>query len=860
MVQNVRDKADTYRADAARYRNERDRALSSTRSTRGASPAPSGMSGSASAIGLGLAEASSAGPSGSRPPRSFSGGPSTLLAYPGVGKRQMSEDNSRSSSTLSTPRKDGIHPNGTAGAGAEAQHERGAHSPVTSPTAASDTAVRQPDTPASDSARPSDGSNGSTFKAAHAEHPSPSSSSQPLADPSRAPATFPIPSSSTFSPTAPLRVANRGPPSSDAPTPPTTSISAPSTPPAPSSSSAFPSHQQFAFPTSAASPRPTPASGSASLEPKLSRRQQVAESTLEFPPEISHYLASLGESPKSAPKTLPDETARVSPAPSAAISSSADSGATAPASIPAYVMSVSSPDPPTSQAESVSSTAKSPVPGLSSTSSPSASSTSTLPQLAPVSPFFNDSPNATPGGSRSGAVVDLAGREEDDDDPEPRAPSKTGMELQKQQRLALKAATEAEAAARARDSAKPVIEDEEPRTPNPARQVVADAVSSTSPPYSPSASQPSTREDDPRARQQYQQYQHQQQQQYYQQPQQPGPPAPYYHQQQQQQYQLQQGYGSQPPQQPPQQQHPAGGPSSRPYPPSLQQPFQMYQPSQPPRSPVHAAFGAGSAPSLNQPSPYPSAPRGASTDNLPSSPPPPQETPSTPRSMSSQQQQQQQQQRLPPPQQQRPPPPQQSQPPPAVSLSPRGPLLQSAALPFTTLSIHSCTVVVNDAGKEVIRFRVAVTLTPPPSPSRPIPSSSWKVDKLFSDFLALDGSVRGKIGRKEAKARGIVSLPEAKAWKDVAVGKLDQRKKLLETYLQSILDAQLPEKDDFCWFLSTGVVPNEIAAQQVITKEGMLLKRGQKFGGWKKRFFALGGLGRPVMDYFDSVRSRSSVL
>ena len=157
--------------------------------------------------------------------------------------------------------------------------------------------------------------------------------------------------------------------------------------------------------------------------------------------------------------------------------------------------------------------------------------------------------------------------------------------------------------------------------------------------------------------------------------------------------------------------------------------------------------------------------------------------------------------------------------------------------------------------------------------------------------------MRGKIGRKEAKARGIVSLPEAKAWKDVAMGKLDQRKvsprtnpfqreerggggkreeeeskadlfsfpfrvsrrslsqKLLETYLHSILEATLPEKDDFCWFLSTGVVPNEIAAQQIITKEGMLLKRGQKFGGWKKRFFTLGGLGRPVMDYFDGVSS-----
>lgn len=102
-------------------------------------------------------------------------------------------------------------------------------------------------------------------------------------------------------------------------------------------------------------------------------------------------------------------------------------------------------------------------------------------------------------------------------------------------------------------------------------------------------------------------------------------------------------------------------------------------------------------------------------------------------------------------------------------------------LSHTKISIPSCGVMTNEYGRDVVRFRITISISPPGLPSSPLPTGlsqkkQWKVDKLFSDFLALDNSLRKKMGRKETKALGIPSLPEAKAWKEFSMGKVDQRK------------------------------------------------------------------------------------
>jgi RalA-binding protein 1 len=50
----------------------------------------------------------------------------------------------------------------------------------------------------------------------------------------------------------------------------------------------------------------------------------------------------------------------------------------------------------------------------------------------------------------------------------------------------------------------------------------------------------------------------------------------------------------------------------------------------------------------------------------------------------------------------------------------------------------------------------------------------WKVEKMYSDVLALDQRVRNSVGKSVGKK--MVNLPEGKLWKDHAPAKVDQRK------------------------------------------------------------------------------------
>lgn len=72
----------------------------------------------------------------------------------------------------------------------------------------------------------------------------------------------------------------------------------------------------------------------------------------------------------------------------------------------------------------------------------------------------------------------------------------------------------------------------------------------------------------------------------------------------------------------------------------------------------------------------------------------------------------------------------------------------------------------NDRGKEVLSFSIEVSLAEK--------ESSWKVEKLYSDVLALDSKIRARLSRSNAKK--LAHLPDSKLFKDNAPAKVDQRK------------------------------------------------------------------------------------
>ncbi|KAG8753097.1 hypothetical protein FRC11_007720 [Ceratobasidium sp. 423] len=75
----------------------------------------------------------------------------------------------------------------------------------------------------------------------------------------------------------------------------------------------------------------------------------------------------------------------------------------------------------------------------------------------------------------------------------------------------------------------------------------------------------------------------------------------------------------------------------------------------------------------------------------------------------------------------------------------------------------------NDRGKEVLSFVIEIALDPMSE------REGWKIEKLYSDVLALDAKVRQSLGRTALKR--IAPLPDAKLFKDHAPAKVDQRKR-----------------------------------------------------------------------------------
>ncbi|PCH44407.1 RhoGAP-domain-containing protein [Wolfiporia cocos MD-104 SS10] len=165
--------------------------------------------------------------------------------------------------------------------------------------------------------------------------------------------------------------------------------------------------------------------------------------------------------------------------------------------------------------------------------------------------------------------------------------------------------------------------------------------------------------------------------------------------------------------------------------------------------------------------------------------------------------------------------------------------LLAADLPHTEIHVVNSTIRPNDRGKEVLSFVIFI---------KPGGKEPWKVEKLYSDVLALDARVRSTVGKSILKR--MVTLPEGRLWRDHAPAKMDQRKNALEQYLRSLIALPVKNKDEIIAFFTSDIVrETQKPVAQAGYKEGYLTKRGKNFGGWKTRYFVLQG---PSLEYYES--------
>jgi RalA-binding protein 1 len=166
--------------------------------------------------------------------------------------------------------------------------------------------------------------------------------------------------------------------------------------------------------------------------------------------------------------------------------------------------------------------------------------------------------------------------------------------------------------------------------------------------------------------------------------------------------------------------------------------------------------------------------------------------------------------------------------------------LSEIELAATAIRVKTSTIRPNDRGKEVLSFIIEV---------EPPHKSPWRIEKLYSNVLNLDSKIRAMTSRPHLKK--LSGLPDGKLFKDNAPAKVDQRKLVLEAYLQSVIVVPVKKPSEICDFFCTDIIDESRApVAQLGYKEGYLTKRGKNFGGWKTRYFVLQG---PVLEYYENV-------
>jgi RalA-binding protein 1 len=105
--------------------------------------------------------------------------------------------------------------------------------------------------------------------------------------------------------------------------------------------------------------------------------------------------------------------------------------------------------------------------------------------------------------------------------------------------------------------------------------------------------------------------------------------------------------------------------------------------------------------------------------------------------------------------------------------------LLATDLPHTKVQVSHSSIRPNDRGKEVLSF---VIIVDPGTGKDP-----WRVEKLYSDVIALDQRVKSM---SRSLAKKMPALPESKLWRDHAPAKVDQRK-VIHNALTELFDSHI---------------------------------------------------------------------
>ncbi|RCI04691.1 hypothetical protein CU098_012393, partial [Rhizopus stolonifer] len=126
----------------------------------------------------------------------------------------------------------------------------------------------------------------------------------------------------------------------------------------------------------------------------------------------------------------------------------------------------------------------------------------------------------------------------------------------------------------------------------------------------------------------------------------------------------------------------------------------------------------------------------------------------------------------------------------------------------------------------------------------------WKIEKSLSDLVNLDSRLKES---NPAIISNLKRLPEKSSFSSHSPAKVDERKAMIEEYLQQALVLRSANTESVLKeFLSSDRIqylPITLTNDLRI-KQGYLTKKGKNFGGWKARYFVLDNTGS--LKYYES--------
>lgn len=148
--------------------------------------------------------------------------------------------------------------------------------------------------------------------------------------------------------------------------------------------------------------------------------------------------------------------------------------------------------------------------------------------------------------------------------------------------------------------------------------------------------------------------------------------------------------------------------------------------------------------------------------------------------------------------------------------------------------VVSSSVATDEKGKEYSVFVIGIL--------DDLDHEIWRVQKSLADIFHLDTKL------KTGNTSSLKKLPDRSPFSTYTPVKMEERKFIVEEYLQHAITLRSIDVASLCAFLSSDQIQND--QKDTGTKQGYLTKRGKNFGGWKTRYFILEKNG--ALNYFES--------